>query len=260
MVICLWYFFIQPSKNFFYLAQDSNRDKFMSIWTQLGEILSGLAVDAFSTVVEAVRTAFEGDPETRKQVGFSVAMIALSAKMAKADGVVTQDEVKAFQEIFAIPEDEFTHVSKLYNLAKQDVAGYHAYAKRVRKLFPSDPATLEDVMNGLFHIAKADGLYHENEMIFMDDIADIFEIRGREYERIKLRHMEPEDGDPYVLIDAKHDWSDEQLKSHYRKLIRENHPDTFIARGLPSEFVAIANERLAQINGAWSSIKLERDL
>lgn len=232
----------------------------MSIWTQLGEFLSGLAVDAFSSVVEAVRTVFEGDPETRRQVGFSVAMIALSAKMAKADGIVTDDEIKAFQQIFDIPSDEFNHVSKLYNLAKQDVAGYHAYAKRVVRLFPEDPVILEDVMNGLFHIAKADGLVHENEMLFMDEIAEIFDIKGQEYERIRLRHLEPEDGNPYILLDAAQSWDDNRLKSHYRNLIKENHPDRFIARGLPPEFVAIANERLSQINNAWSSIKLERGL
>ncbi len=232
----------------------------MSIWTQLGEFLSGIAVDAFSSVIEAVRTVFEGDPETRRQVGFSVAMIALSAKMAKADGVVTEDEIKAFQQIFDIPNDEFNHVSKLYNLAKQDVAGYHAYAKRIRRLFPEDPFILEDVMNGLFHIAKADGLVHENEMLFMDDIAEIFDIKGREYERIRLRHMEPEGGNPYIFLDADRSWEDDKLKSHYRNLIKENHPDRFIASGLPAEFVSIANDRLAQINEAWASIKLERGL
>ena len=232
----------------------------MSIWTQLGEFLSSIAVDAFSTVIEAVRTVFEGDPETRRQVGFSVAMIALSAKMAKADGVVTEDEVEAFQEIFDIPEKEFNHVSKLYNLAKQDVAGYQVYAQRVKRLFPNDPVILEDVMNGLFHIAKADGLIHENEMLFMDEVAEIFAVKGRHYERIRLRHMEPEGGNPYVLLDADRNWSDDRLKRHYRKLINENHPDRFIARGLPQEFVSIAGERLVQINKAWENVKLERGL
>ena len=232
----------------------------MSIWTQLGEFLSSIAVDAFSTVIEAVRTVFEGDPETRRQVGFSVAMIALSAKMAKADGVVTEDEVEAFQEIFDIPEKEFNHVSKLYNLAKQDVAGYQVYAQRVKRLFPNDPVILEDVMNGLFQIAKADGLIHENEMLFMDEVAEIFAVKGRHYERIRLRHMEPEGGNPYVLLDADRNWSDDRLKRHYRKLINENHPDRFIARGLPQEFVSIAGERLVQINKAWENVKLERGL
>ncbi len=232
----------------------------MSVWTQLGNLLSGLAGEAVSTVIEAVRTAFEGDPETRRQVGFSVAMIALSAKMAKADGVVTEDEVSAFRDLFDIPAKEAINVSRLYNLAKQDVSGYHAYARKVLKLFPEDPAILEDVMNGLFHIAKADGIIHEREMAFMDDIAGIFGVKDRHYERIRMRHMEPEGGDPYVLLEADRAWGDSALKSHYRKLVSENHPDRLIARGVPAEFIAIANNRLAGINKAWHSIKLERGI
>lgn len=232
----------------------------MSIWTDLGDFLSKLVIDGVTAVVDAVRTVFEGDPETRRQVGFSVAMIALSAKMAKADGVVTEDEIKAFQQIFDIPEREFNNVSRLYNLARQDVAGFEAYALRVKRLFPDDNRILEDVMNGLFHIAKADGMYHEAEIALTDRIADIFELDSRCYERIKLRHMEPEDGDPYVFIDADPSWDNAKLKSHYFKLVAENHPDRFIARGLPSEFVAIANDRMAEINKAWRSISLERGI
>ena len=142
----------------------------MSVWTELGRFLGALAEDAVSSVVDAVRTFFEGDPETRRQVGFSVAMIALSAKIAKADGIVTRDEVSAFQQIFDIPQDEFRNVSRLYDLAKQDVAGYQAYASKVKRLFPEDPLMLEDVMDGLFHIAKADGLIHENELDFIRNL------------------------------------------------------------------------------------------
>ena len=232
----------------------------MSLWSDLTEFLSGMASDAFSSAVEAVRTVFEGDPETRRQVGFSVAMIALSAKMAKADGIVTEDEVRAFQQIFDIPEKEFNNVSRLYNLAKQDAAGFHAYASKVKNLFPEERQILVDVMDGLFHIAKADGLYHENEMDFMDDVAGIFEIEEREYQRICLRHMESEEGDPYLLLGAEADWDDERVKTQYRKAVMENHPDRMIARGVPVEFIAISNDRVARINKAWDRIKLERGL
>ncbi|MEL7430304.1 MAG: TerB family tellurite resistance protein, partial [Pseudomonadota bacterium] len=139
----------------------------MSIWSDLGSFLSTLATDAFSGVVEAVRTVFEGDPETRRQVAFSIAMIALSAKMAKADGIVTNEEVLAFREVFDVPENEVGNVTRLYNLARQDVAGYESYAQKVKSLFPEDGAILQDVIHGLFHIAKADGIYHAREMEFM---------------------------------------------------------------------------------------------
>lgn len=230
----------------------------MSVWSQLGTFLSDAVTDAFTSVVEAVRTVFEGDPETRRQVAFSVAMIALSAKMAKADGIVTNEEVSAFREIFDVPDAEANNVSRLYNLARQDVAGYHSYAERVKSLFPGDDALLRDVIHGLFHIAKADGIFHIREMDFMDDVAEIFGIRGRDYEKLRLRHMEPEGGSPYVFLEASLEWSDEELKAHYRKLVSESHPDKLIARGVPAEFVSIATRRLAEINAAWDAIKLER--
>ncbi len=232
----------------------------MSIWIRVGEFLSSLAGEAVSVVIEAVRTAFEGDPETRKQVGFSVAMIALSAKMAKADGIVTENEIAAFRQLFAIPANEAKNVARLYNLAKQDVAGYRAYANKVVKLFPEDIEILEDVMNGLFHIAKADGVVHENEMAFMDDIAEIFQIDDGHYARIRRLHMEPEEGDPYMQLESQENWDNGRLKRHYHKLVAENHPDRLIARGVPPEFVAIANDRMAAINKAWANIKLERGI
>lgn len=232
----------------------------MSVWYRLGEFLSEVVTDAFTNVVEAVRTVFEGDPETRRQVGFSVAMIALSAKMAKSDGIVTDEEVTAFQQIFDVPESETGNVTRLYNLARQDVAGFQAYAQKIKTLFPENADILQDVIHGLFHIAKADGLYHQNEMDFLEEVATIFEIEGREYERLKLRHMESESGDPYAFIEASSDWDDEKLKRHYRKLVAENHPDRMIAHGVPQEFISISTRRLADINKAWDVIKLERGL
>jgi len=232
----------------------------MSVWGRIGEFVSQTAGNAFSAVVEAVRTRFEGDPETRRQVSFSIAMIALSAKMAKADGVVTPDEIDAFRDIFAIPEAEANNVARLYNLAKRDVSGFVSYASQVRQLFPGDRQILEDVLDGLFHIAKADGVIHDKEMAFLDAVADTFGIDVRSYERIKLRHLHPEEGDPYELLEAEPGWDDDTLKRHYRSLVSRNHPDRMMARGVPEEFVAIANERLAAINGAWENIRKERGL
>ncbi len=232
----------------------------MSIWTDIGDFIASITTEAFSAAVEAVRTVFEGDPVTRKQVAFSIAIIALSAKMAKADGVVTEEEVSAFQELFEVPADEASHVARVYNLAKQDVAGFDAYAMKVRNLFPDDKDILRDVLDGLFYIAKADGVIHELELGFVDIVSGIFEIDEDELESIKLRHVMPEDGDPYVLIGAQRDWDDRTLKAHYRKLVKENHPDRMIARGVPEEFMKIANDRLATINQAWAHISKERGL
>jgi DnaJ like chaperone protein len=232
----------------------------MSVWKRIGDFLAGATPAAFSNVVESVRTVFEGDPATRRHVAFSIAVIALSAKMAKADGVVTQDEINAFHEIFDVPEHEAGHVAKIYDLAKGDVAGFVAYAQQVKSLFPGNPPVLEDVLDGLYHIAKADGLIHTKEQAFLDTIADVFGLEEELYERIKLRHMHPEEGDPYLLLEASSKWDNDTLKAHYRQLVKQNHPDRLIARGVPPEFVAIANGRLAAINQAWANIRRERGL
>lgn len=232
----------------------------MSIWTQIGDFLSNLSSQAFSVAVESVRTVFAGDPNTRRQVSFSIAIIALSAKMAKADGIVSASEVDAFQELFEIPAGEETHVSRLYNLAKQDVAGFESYAAQIKSMFPEDADILEDVMDGLFHIAKADGVIHELEIGFLERVAEILEIGPGRFETIRLRHVSDGNRNPYVVLGAKQDWTDEQIRKRYRELLKENHPDRMIARGVPQEFLSIANERMAAINNAWQEIRAERSL
>ena len=230
----------------------------MSIWSRIGDFVSRVSTTALSGVVEAVRTVFEGDPQLRRRVAFSIAMIALSAKMAKADGVVTQDEVRAFQEIFAVPERERRNVARLYDLARQDVAGFEAYARQMATLCGSGQpnfAMLEDILDGLFHIAKADGLVHERELSFLRRVAEIFEIDGQHFEAILSRHAIAGPADPYAVLGVSREMSFDQIRRSYRALVAENHPDRLIARGVPEEFLAIANSRLAAINEAYETIE-----
>ncbi len=230
----------------------------MSIWSRLSSYVGSVSGNALSGVVEAVRTLFEGDPETRRRVAFSVAMIALSAKMAKADGIVTGDEVVAFQEIFEFPADEAQNVARLYNLAKEDVAGYERYAERMASMCGSGErncAMLEDILDGLFHIAKADGVLHEAENAFLRRVADIFGIDNTHYESIVARHLDLGEADPYVVLGVDRSMDFAEIRSRYRKLVAESHPDRLIARGVPPEFIAIATDRIAAINGAFEMIE-----
>ncbi|MDI7863773.1 DnaJ family molecular chaperone [Rhizobiaceae bacterium n13] len=232
--------------------------------TFLGKLLSSVADTAgnvLSAVVEAIRTAFEGDPETRRQVAFSVAIIALSAKMAKADGVVNEREVNAFREIFDFPAEEARNVARLYNLARQDVAGYEAYAQQLAGLCSTCKANcpvLEDVVDGLFHIAKADGAIHEKEMAFVARVAEIFGINEDHFERIIARHMHPGGRDPYAVLGVSRNDDIATIRKHFRVLASEHHPDRLIARGVPAEFQAIANDRMAALNAAYAAIQKER--
>jgi DnaJ like chaperone protein len=232
----------------------------MSIWEKLLNALAETATNALSGLVETIRTVFEGDPETRRQVAFSVAVIALSAKMAKADGVVTEREVEAFREIFTFPDNEARNVARLYNLAKQDVAGYEAYAEKLAGLCSSGTANcpvLENVLDGLFHIAKADGAVHEKELGFLAEVGAIFRITEDQFARIVERHVHVEGRDPYLVLGVSRSDDFPTIRRHYHSLVREHHPDRLIARGVPTSFHAIANDRMARFNAAYAAIARE---
>ncbi|MEF2074210.1 DnaJ family molecular chaperone [Consotaella aegiceratis] len=231
----------------------------MEALARLAEVLRdlhGQGRETLGAVVEAVRSAFSGDRETRRRVAFSIAMIALSAKMAKADGVVTPAEVMAFQQIFSIPADEMRNVFRLYDLAKQDTAGFEAYAGRVASLCQDcggDCTLLGDVLDGLFHIAKADGLVHEREIAFLARIAEIFGLDEDAFEQIRLRHTAG-DGQAYAILGVDPRDPPDAIRRRYLELVRENHPDRLVARGVPKEFLAIATERMKAINHAYDTV------
>jgi DnaJ like chaperone protein len=238
--------------------------QFSSLWDRLLGAIGDAAGGVLGRVIEAVRTVFEGDPETRRQVSFSVAIIALSAKMAKADGIVTEAEVKAFQQIFDFPDEEARNVARLYNLARQDVAGYEAYATKLAGLCSPGAGKadncpmLENVVDGLFHIAKADGLVHEQELVFLGRIAEIFRIDEAHFRRIMARHVHLEGGDPYLILGVSPEDDFPKIRKQYRLLVSEHHPDRLIARGVPTSLHAAANERMAALNAAYAAIEKER--
>lgn len=229
----------------------------MSIWQFVKRVTASTA-SGIGGVVESVRAVFGGDPDLRRRVAFSVAMIALSAKMAKADGIVTQDEVRAFQQIFEIPASERRNVYRLYDLARQDVAGFEAYAERMAGLCGSGKkncAMLEDILDGLFHIAKADGVLHEREGFYLHRVAEIFHIEENHYQSILARHASLGEADPWLVLGIDRGSSFDEVKKRYRSLVAANHPDKLVARGLPEEFIKIATTRIAAINAAYEMIE-----
>jgi DnaJ like chaperone protein len=161
----------------------------MSIWSRISEALAALAKgEGLSAVFERLRTA----PE--RSVAFTIAVIALGAKMAKADGQVTRDEVTAFREVFHIPASEERAAARVFNMAREDVAGFEDYAARIAAMFRSDDkpcgqdSVLCDLMEGLFHIAAADGTYHPGEDAFLERVAEIFGLDRAMFERMRARH------------------------------------------------------------------------
>jgi len=235
-----------------------------TIWSRLGVALAGLpalGASGVGSLLETLRATFRGDPALRRQVGFSIAMIALSAKMARADGVVTQDEVRAFHGIFEVPAGEMRNVQRVYNLAQGDTAGFETYARQLAALCGTGDDNcllLQDILDGLFFIAEADGIVHEREVAYLRRIAEIFRIDAVHFNRVLARHARPTGNDPYAVLDLPVDTDFDLVRKRYRSLVVENHPDRLIARGMPKDFIAIATNRLAAINGAYEMIEKSR--
>lgn len=242
----------------------------MSIW---GKILGGAAGFAIGGplgaligavgghFVDRLKSDSEGGRESQKSVTFTIAVIVLGAKMAKADGHVTPDEVSAFKEVFRVPPDEMKNVSRIFNQARRDSAGYEMYARQVAGMFKDDPAVLEELLWCLAYIAKADGHIHPGELQFLRGVSDIFGFDQATVERVTAIAMsDSETDDPYVILGMPRSASDNEIKAAHRKLVIEHHPDKLIAQGLPEEFVEIANQKLAAINAAFDKIKQERGL
>ncbi len=233
----------------------------MSIWGKVSGAATGLFVAGpVGALVGAVAGHFFLDRDSDPGVTFTIAIIALAGKMAKADGVVSEEEFDVFRRVFIMPPEEEANVRRIFNLARQDMAGFEHYAGQIASLFRGNPAVLEDVLDGLFEIAKADGVLHPCEARFLERVAEIFGFAPNEYRRIRASHFAPELTDPYVILGLSYVADDEELKQTYRRLVRENHPDSLIARGVPAEFIKLATDKLAAINTAYEKIRAERGL
>jgi DnaJ like chaperone protein len=238
----------------------------MSVWGKLGGGGIGLTIGG---PIGALIGAFAGHylldregapfgPQPRDLI-LTTGLIALLAKMARADGVVLRSEVDAFEAVVIVPARDHENVQRLFRLAQETTAGYEAYAAQLAATFADEQGLLDDVVEGLFLVARADGAIHEAELDFIGAVAAIFGRDEAWFEAVVERHVHRR-GDPYLELGADRDWSDDELKRHHRQLVLKHHPDREIARGLPPEAIKIATNRLAAINAAWDRVAAERGL
>ncbi len=233
----------------------------MSVWGKVSGAAAGLFVGGpIGALVGAVAGHFFLDRDSDPGVTFTIAIIALAGKMATADGIASEQEFEIFRRVFAMRPEEEKNVRRIFDLARQDMAGFEYYAGQIARIFRGNPAVLEDVLDGLFEIAKADGVLHPCEARFLEKVAEIFGFAPNEYRRIRASHFAPELTDPYVILGVSYVADEEEIRQTYRRLVRENHPDSLIARGVPAEFIKLATDKLAAINTAYEKIRAERGI
>ncbi len=230
----------------------------MSLWTRISDALAALGLgEGLSALLDRLRGAAPATPE--RSVAFTIAVIALGAKIAKADGQVTRDEVSAFRSIFTIAPEEEANAARVFNLARQDVAGFDAYASKIAALFEGEGGeTLKDVLEGLFAIAMADGNYHPQEDALLMEVARIFGIDPSCFRAIRARFVDGAPRDPYEVLGVSAFAPLEEVRAAWKAAVRNAHPDRMAARGVPPEAVKLAERRLMAINAAWDEIHGKR--
>lgn len=232
----------------------------MTVWQKISGLASA-AGDAGGGLLGELARVFGLDRsvEPQNDIAFTIAVIALSAKMARADGVVSPLELQAFKQVFQTRPEEERNVKRVFNLAQQDVAGYEAYADEIAGLLKDNKKLLQDVLECLLYVAAVDGALHPDEDAFLAEVARRFGFSPSEFQFFRARFV-ADHGNPYDALRLTPQATDEEIRRQYRKLVADNHPDKLIGRGVPTEFVEIATRKLAAINAAYDVIAKERGL
>jgi len=236
----------------------------MAIWALLLGSAAGLALGgplgalAGAALGGAIDTAIARitRPE-RRQVAFTIAAIALAAKMARADGHPSDAEFAAFERLFHVPDRERENATRFYDLAKGSLAGFESYARQAASLLGAGSPTLEDLLDALLMIACVDGV-HDAELAYLERVASLLGFDARAWGRIKARHVALGPDDPFAILGLEPGADDDAIRKAYRQLARDHHPDRHIAEGTPPEFIRVAEARMAAINGAYAALMKAR--
>ena len=224
----------------------------------LGAIIGMMIGGSFDRSARKFSSSNQISQQQKKNV-FALCIIVLSAKIAKADGEVTKEEIYTFKEKFNIQSEEMSEVSKIFNEAKKSSFGFKNIADQVGNLFSDNKVLLEQLLNNLFYIAEADGLTSINELEVLRSISQSFHFNETDFQRIFHSRLNNKESDPYKILGVTREDSDNNIRKKWIELSKEHHPDYLIAKGMPKEFIKEANKELSSINLAYDKIKELRD-
>ena len=186
---------------------------------------------------------------------FALSLIVLSAKLSKADGQVSKEELIAVRNKLKIPENEIEQVGKIFNKAKQESTGYEPYAQQIAQIYKNNPNVLEEVINILFYIAEADGNVSKSELDMMQHIAQIFGLNQVQFNAIKESRKSSDKLNPYIVLESKPEENLQTIRKKYLQLSKEHHPDLLISKGVPQEVIAESKKKMRAINSAWDQVQ-----
>ena len=186
---------------------------------------------------------------------FALSLIVLSAKLSKADGNVSREELVAVKDKLKIPENEIDQVGKIFNKAKEESTGYEPYAKQIAQIYRGNLNVLEEVINILFYIAEADGDISASELLMIENISKIFGLTEAQYKGIRESRKDSDKLNPYVVLESNPNDDLQSIRKNYLKLSKENHPDLLLSKGVPQEVIDESKKKMRTINSAWDQIQ-----
>ena len=217
----------------------------------LGALVGGIAGHAVDNIHPKDKLSEE---KALKQIGFTIGVVVLSAKMAKADGNVTKEEIIAFRKKVDVPINEIKNVGRLWDQAKRTIDGFEIYAQQIANLLGKKSPVLEELLNLLLFIAKADGIISPEEILYLKKVSIIFGFLEKDFERIYSSNMGNQIN-PFQVLGVSEDTPIKEIKSKWKKLAINHHPDRLIAKGMPEDFIEKSTSRLQEINNAWDIIQ-----
>ena len=235
----------------------------MSIWGSLiggmigfslggpfGMLLGSLIGGKISRAKGSINNSF-----AQPQQIFALSLIVLSAKLSKADGQVSKEELIAVKDKLKIPENEIDQVGKIFNKAKNESTGYKPYAEQIAQIYKGNLNVLEEVINILFYIAEADGNISQSELVMIEDIARIFGLSGSQFNSLKESRKSSDKLNPYIVLESNPDDSLNEIRKRYIKLSKEHHPDLLLSKGVPPEVIEESKKKMRSINSAWDQVQ-----
>ena len=235
----------------------------MSIWGSLiggmigfslggpfGMLLGSLLGGKISRAKGSINDSF-----AQPQQIFALSLIVLSAKLSKADGQVSKEELIAVKDKLKIPDNEIDQVGKIFNKAKNESTGYKPYAEQIAQIYKGNLNVLEEVINILFYIAEADGNISQAELVMIEDIAGIFGLSESQFNSLKESRKSSDKLNPYIVLESNPDNSLTEIRKKYIKLSKEHHPDLLLSKGVPPEVIEESKKKMRSINSAWDQVQ-----
>ena len=199
------------------------------------------------------------------QQAFLTAVISLAAKVAKADGAVSPEEVRSFDNFLRdqlrMPADERRMAASIFNQARDSDIPAEDFARQIRTMLGHQPQRMRDIVSLLAQVAMADGRLHPDEERLIRSIAGELGLGSREYDEAMAMFNPTANIDAaYATLGVDPTATDIQVKKAYRKLAKEYHPDILASKGLSDDFQKFAEDKMKAINAAWGEVEQARGL